>query len=72
MSSAAVVIGALRVKCTFSPDMMHVMQSDTLTVHVTISVQVGHGDEPYRILVVQTGVYSCISDSIRDANGFYL
>ena len=31
-----------------------------------------HGDEPYRILVVQTGVYSCISDSICDTYGFYL
>ena len=29
-----------------------------------------HGDEPYRILVVQTGVYLCISESIRDACGF--
>ena len=29
-----------------------------------------HGDEPYRILIVQTGVYLCISESIRDACGF--
>ena len=28
-----------------------------------------HGDEPYRILVVQTGVYSCILDYIRVAYG---
>ena len=36
------------------------------------NIHQNHGDEPYRILVVQTGVYSCISDSIRDAYGFYL